>query len=133
MAPSSHDARAFLLSDRKTIHDLRQRSKVNTGILKTVTLAVSFYIADIPSPMEPAESTSLRPWQVQQKETLLMTHRAVERSIVIYPVPVLRSTKLHDDNYRNIECIQNEALRIAIGGYKVFNIDHLHIEAEKEH
>ena len=45
----------------------------------------------------------------QQKETLLMTYKAVGRSIINYAEPVL-STNLRDTNYRNIQYTQNEAL-----------------------
>ena len=69
----------------------------------------------------------------QQNETLLMTYKAVGRSIINYATPVW-SPNLHDTNYRKIQYTQNEALRIATGCHK---IDHLHTEAEmlkvKEH
>ena len=72
----------------------------------------------------------------QQKETLLMTHKAVGRSIINYAAPVW-SPNLHDTNYRKIQYTQNEALRIATGCHKMSSIDHLHTEAEilkvKEH
>ena len=61
----------------------------------------------------------------QQKETLLMTYKAVGRSIINYAAPVW-SPNLHDANYRKIHYTQNEALRIATGCYKMFSIDHLH-------
>ena len=68
----------------------------------------------------------------QQKETLLMTYKAVGRSIINYAAP-----NLHDTNYRKIQYTQNEALRIATGCHKMSSIDHLHTEAEmlkvKEH
>ena len=65
----------------------------------------------------------------QQKETLLMTYKAVGRSIINYAVPVW-SPNLHDTNYRKIKYTQNEALRIATGCHKMSSIDHLHTEAE---
>ena len=65
----------------------------------------------------------------QQKETLLMTYKAVGRSIINYAVPVW-STNLHDTIYRNIQYTQNEALRIATGCHKMCSVDHLHVEAE---
>ena len=72
----------------------------------------------------------------QQKETLLMTYKAVGRSIITYATPVC-SSKLHDTNYGIIQYTQNEALRIATGCHKMSSIDHLHTEAEmlkvKEH
>ena len=65
----------------------------------------------------------------QQKETLLMTYKAVGRSIINYATPVW-SPNLHDTNYRKIQYTQNEALRIATGCHKMSSIDHLHTEAE---
>ena len=56
-------------------------------------------------------------WE-QQKETLLMTYKAVGRSIINYAAPVW-STNLRDTNYRNILCTQNGALRIATGCHKI--------------
>ena len=72
----------------------------------------------------------------QQKETLLMTYKAVGRSIINYAAPVC-SPYLQDTNYRKIQYTQNEALRIATGCHKMSSIDHLHTEADmlkvKEH
>ena len=72
----------------------------------------------------------------QQKETLLMTYKAVGRSIINYAAPVW-SPNPHDTNYRKIQYTQNEALRIATGCHKMSSIYHLHTEAEmltvKEH
>ena len=72
----------------------------------------------------------------EQKETLLMTYKAVVRSIINYAAPVW-GPNLHDANYRKIQYTQNEALRIATGCHKMSSIDHLHTEAEmlkvKEH
>ena len=64
----------------------------------------------------------------QQKETLLMTYKAVGRSIINYAAPVW-STNLRDTNYRNIQYTQNEALRISTGCHKMSSVDHLHAEA----
>ena len=78
-------------------------------------------------------TTSLRLWKVlhmgQQKETLLMTYKAVGRSIINYAAPVW-SPNLHDTNYRKFQYSQNEALRIATGCHMMSSIDHLHTEAE---
>ena len=65
----------------------------------------------------------------QQKETLLMTYKAVGRSIINYAAPVW-SPNLHDTNYRKIQYTQNEALRIATGCHKMSSVDHLHTEAD---
>ena len=64
----------------------------------------------------------------QQKETLLMTYNAVERSIINYAAPVW-STNLRDTNYGNIQYTQNEALRISTGCHKMSSVNHLHAEA----
>ena len=72
----------------------------------------------------------------QQRETLLMTYKAVGRSIINCVAPVW-STNLRDTNYRNIQYTQNEALRISTGCHKIYSVDHLHAEANmlkvKEH
>ena len=65
----------------------------------------------------------------QQKETLLMTYKAVGGYIINYAAHVW-STNLHDTNYRNIKYTHNEALRIATGYHKMSSVDHLHVEAE---
>ena len=65
----------------------------------------------------------------QQKETLLMTYKAVGRSIINYAAPVW-SPNLHDTNYIKIQYTQHEALRISTGCHKMSSIDHLHTEAE---
>ena len=65
----------------------------------------------------------------QQKESLLMTYKAVGRSIINYAAPVW-STNLCDTNYKKIQYIQNEALRISTGCHKMSSIDHRHVEAE---
>ena len=74
-------------------------------------------------------------WE-QQKETLLMTYKAVGRSIINYAAPVW-ITNLRDTNYRNIQYTQNEALRIPTGCHKMSSVDHLHAEVTmlkvKEH
>ena len=63
----------------------------------------------------------------QKTTTLLMTHRAVGRSIINYAAPVW-NTNLRDTNYRNIQYTQNEALRISTGCHKMSSVDHLHAE-----
>ena len=65
----------------------------------------------------------------QQKKTLLMTYKAVGRSIINYAAPVW-STNLRDTNYRNIQYTQKESLRIATSRHKISSVDHLHVEAE---
>ena len=65
----------------------------------------------------------------QQKETPLITYKAVGRSIINYATPVW-SPNLHDACYRNIQCTQNDSLRIATGCHKLSSIAHIHTEAE---
>ena len=81
----------------------------------------------------PVGTISSRPWQVhhggKQKETLLMTYKAVRRSIINYAAPVW-STNIRDQNYRNIQYTQTEAPRIATGCHKMSSVDHLHVEAK---
>ena len=64
----------------------------------------------------------------QQKETLLMTYKAVGRSIINYAEPMW-NTNLRNTNYRNIQYTQNEALMITTGCHKMSSADHLHAEA----
>ena len=66
----------------------------------------------------------------QQKETLLMTYKAIRRSIINYSTPVC-SPNLHGANYRKNKT-QNEALRIATGCHKMSSINHLHTEAKSK-
>ena len=72
----------------------------------------------------------------QQKETQLMTYKAIGRSIANYAVPVW-STIASDTSIQRIQYAQNEALRIATGSHKMASIDHIHSEAAmlkvKEH
>ena len=65
----------------------------------------------------------------QQKETLLMTYKAVGRSIVDYAAPVW-STNASNTSMEKIQVAQNEALRISTGAHKMSSIDHLHCEAQ---
>ena len=63
----------------------------------------------------------------QQKETLLLTYKALERLIVNYSAPVW-STNASDTNLEKMQPTQNEALRIIRGSHKMSSIDHLHSE-----
>ena len=62
-----------------------------------------------------------------QKETLLMTYKALGRSIANYAAPVW-STNASESNIGKIQRAQNEALRIITGSHKMSSIDHLHSE-----
>ena len=63
----------------------------------------------------------------QQKETLLMTYKALRRSIANYAAPVW-SINVSESNIGQIQRAQNEALKIITGSHKVSRIDHLHSE-----
>ena len=65
----------------------------------------------------------------QQKEMLLLTYKALGRSISNYAAPVW-STNASDTSLGNIQRTQNEALRIITGLYKMSSIDHLHSETK---
>ena len=65
----------------------------------------------------------------QQKETLLLTYKALGRSIANYAAPVW-STNASDTSLGKIQRTQNEALRIITGSHKMSSIDHLHGETK---
>ena len=65
----------------------------------------------------------------QQKEMLLLTYKALGRSIANYAAPVL-STNASDTSLEKIQRTQNEALRIITGSHKMSSIDHLHRETK---
>ena len=67
----------------------------------------------------------------QQKETLLLTYKALGRSIANYAEPVW-STNSSDTSLGKIQRTQNEALRIITGSHKMSSIDHLHSEPNSE-
>ena len=65
----------------------------------------------------------------QQKETLLMTYKALGRSIANYAAPVW-SINASETNIGKIQRAQNEALRIITGAHKMSSIDHIHSETK---
>ena len=65
----------------------------------------------------------------QQNETLLMTYKALGRSIANYTAPVW-STNASESNIGKIQRAQNEALRIITGSHKMSSIDHLYSETK---
>ena len=65
----------------------------------------------------------------QQKETLLMTYKALGRSIANYAVFVW-SINASETNIGKIQRAQNEALRIITGSHKMSSIDHIHSETK---
>ena len=72
----------------------------------------------------------------QQEETILLTYKALGRSIANHAAPVW-STNASNTSIGKIQTAQNEALRIATGAQKMSSINHLHSEAAmmkvKEH
>ena len=66
----------------------------------------------------------------QQKETILMTYKAIGRSVANYGAPVWSTNASAITSIGNIQIAQNEALRIATGSHKMSSIDHLHNETE---
>ena len=67
---------------------------------------------------------------VQQKETPLLTYKALGRLIANYAAPVW-STNASDTSLGKIQCTQKEALRIITGSHKMSNIDHLHSDTKR--
>ena len=65
----------------------------------------------------------------QQKETLLLTYKALGRSIANYAAPAW-STNASDTSLGKIQRTQNEALRNITGSHKMSSIDHLHSETK---
>ena len=65
----------------------------------------------------------------QQKETLQITYKALERSIANYAAPVW-SSNAGTSSIESIQRAQNEALRIITVAHKMSSIDHLHCETE---
>ena len=65
----------------------------------------------------------------QQKETLLLTYKALGRSIANYAAHVW-STNASDTILEKIQRTQNEALRMITGSHKMSSIDHLHSETK---
>ena len=72
----------------------------------------------------------------QQKETLIVTYKALIDSLFSYAAPVWY-TNASMTSIRKLQLIQNSALRVATGSLMMSSIDHLHMEAEiltvKEH
>ena len=64
----------------------------------------------------------------QDKETLLITYNALEKSIAHYAAPVW-STNASDSIFRKIQTAQNAALKTKTMAHKMASIDHLHQES----
>ena len=67
----------------------------------------------------------------QQKETLLMTYKALGRSIANYAAPVW-SINTSKSNIIKIQRAQNKSLWIIIGSHKMSSIDHIHSRGPPE-
>ena len=67
-------------------------------------------------------------WE-QQKESLLMTYKALGRLIANYPAPVW-CINASESNSNKIQCAPNGSLRIITGSHNMLSIDHLHSETE---
>ena len=63
----------------------------------------------------------------QKNETLLMTYRALGRSIANYAAPVWN---INASETNKIQRAQNEALRIITGSHKMSSVDHIHSETK---
>ena len=64
----------------------------------------------------------------QDKETLLLTYKALWKSIASYAAPVW-STNASNSSFKKIQTAQNVALRTATGAHKMASIDHLNQES----
>ena len=65
----------------------------------------------------------------QQRETLLLTYKALGRSSATCAAPVW-STNASDTSLEKIQRTQNEALRIITGSHKMSSTDHLYSETK---
>ena len=66
----------------------------------------------------------------QQKKTLLLTYKALGRTISNYAATVW-GTKASDTSMEKIQHTQNEALMIITCSHKMSSIDHLHSETKR--
>ena len=65
----------------------------------------------------------------QDKETLVITYKAVGRSLLEYGNPIW-SPIIKPNNWKKLQTAQNQALRIATGCLGMSGIDHLHQETK---
>ena len=65
----------------------------------------------------------------QQKETLLITYKALIKSLLSYAAPVWFPNS-SPSSIGKLQTIQNSALRIATGSHKMASVSHLHCETE---
>ena len=64
----------------------------------------------------------------QDKDTLLLTYKALGKPIASYAAPVW-GTNASDSSFKRIQTAHNAALRTATGAHKGASIDHLHQES----
>ena len=65
----------------------------------------------------------------QDKETLIMTYKAICRSVLEYAAPVWTPI-ISNSSWERLQNIQNQALRVATGCLKMSAVDHLHRETK---
>ncbi len=63
----------------------------------------------------------------QDKETLMMTYKAIGRSVLNYAAPIWAPV-ISDTSWAALQVAQNQALRTATGCHSISSIDHLHQE-----
>lgn len=64
-----------------------------------------------------------------QKETMLMTYKAIGRSVLEYGVPIWAPV-LSESGWKRLQCVQNAALRICCGCHIMADSTHLHVESK---
>lgn len=65
----------------------------------------------------------------QDKETLILTYKSIGRSVLEYGNPIW-SPAISPTNWRKLQVVQNDALRIATGCLKMTSASHLHQETK---
>ena len=63
------------------------------------------------------------------KETLVMSYKSIGRSVLEYGNPIW-SPILADNHWKNLQVVQNKALKIATGCHRITSMDHLHQETK---
>ena len=65
----------------------------------------------------------------QDKETLITTYKSIGRSVLEYGAPIWTPI-ICAENWTKLQTVQNKALKIATGCYKITKEDHLHQECK---
>ena len=72
----------------------------------------------------------------QEKETIIITYKSICRSTLEYGAAIW-SPSISETNWQKLQCVQNQALRVATGCLLMSNAEHLHQETKvlpiKEH